>query len=135
MERAEISLPAPPPAQWGGRALVRFAAVHLLFLAACFAVGEATFLLLGNPRIYEVGPGEEFPTQKAAESAMAVDIGLPWVAIGVLSMLVVLSVWLWKRPFRWFWIPLAFIPYLGPVFFAGPATWVLANGSTRPTPS
>jgi energy-coupling factor transporter transmembrane protein EcfT len=63
---------------------------------------------------------------------MAVDVARPWVAVGVFSMVVVLAVWLWKRPFRWFWIPLAFVPYLGPVFFAGPATWVLANGRTRP---
>jgi hypothetical protein len=106
--------------------------VHLLFLVACFAVGEATFRLLGNPRVYEIGTGEGFPTLQSAESAMAVDVARPWVAVGVFSMVVVLAVWLWKRPFRWFWIPLAFVPYLGPVFFAGPATWILAKGRTRP---
>jgi hypothetical protein len=132
MDHAETPLPPPPPPRWEGRALFRFATVHPLFLVACFAVGEATFRLLGNPRVYEIGTGEEFPTLQSAELAMAVDIARSWVAVGVFSMAVVLAVWLWKRPFRWFWIPLAFVPFLGPLFFAGPATWVLANGPTRP---
>ncbi len=33
---------------------------------------------------------------------MAVDVARPWVAVGVFSMVVVLAVWLWKRPFCWF---------------------------------
>lgn len=86
---------------------------------------------MGRPCVYEIGTSEEFSTLQSAELAMAVDIARPWVAVGVFSMAVVLAVWLWKRPFRWFWIPLAFVPFLGPLFFAGPATWVLANGRTR----
>ena len=53
------------------------------------------------------------------------------MAVGVFSMLVVLAVWLRNRSFRWFWIPLAMVPYVGPLFFASPATWGLVNGDTR----
>ena len=47
------------------------------------------------------------------------------MAVGVFSAVITLAVWLWKRSFRWFWIPLAFVPYIGPVFFAAPATWAI----------
>ncbi len=132
MRHARRSLPEPPPAQWKGRALLKFSVVHMLFLVACFAVGETVFRFLGHPAVYEIGPGKDYATLKSAESAISVDIANTWAAVGVFSVLVVLMVWLWKRAFRWFWIPLAFVPYLGPLFFAIPATWVLANRSTRP---
>ena len=125
-------LPEPPPTGWGTRALLRFAIAHFIFLAACFAVGETVWLIiLGQPEVYELGPGKEFPTLQAAEAAVDVATARTWMAIGVFSMLVVLAVWLWKHSFRWFWIPLAMVPYLGPLFFASPATWVLVNGNTR----
>jgi hypothetical protein len=49
MDRAETPLPPPPAPQWGGRALLRFATVHLLFLVACFAVGRPRFAYLATP--------------------------------------------------------------------------------------
>ena len=127
-------LPEPPPTQWGTRALARFAVAHLLFLAACFAVGTTVFLILlgHDPRVYDIGPGKKFPTMQAADAAVEVAIARTWVAVGVFSMLAVLVVWVRRRrPFKWFWIPLAFVPYVGPIFSAAPATWVLANGSIR----
>jgi hypothetical protein len=119
MEHAERSLPAPPlpdppPVQWSGRDLLRFAAAHLAFLGACFAIGETVFLLLRQSSVYEIGPGREFPTLQAAETALSVAIARSWGAVGVFSMLVVLAVWLWKRSFHWFWIPLVMVPYVGP---------------------
>jgi hypothetical protein len=131
MVHSERPLPEPPPAQVDGRALLRFLAIHLVFLAACFGVGETVFRLSSHSSVYEIGPGNEFPNLDAAEVALAVEIGRAWVAVGLFSSLVVLAVWLRKRAFRWFWVPLACVPYLGPIFFAGPATWAVANGTTR----
>jgi hypothetical protein len=127
MEQAETPLPEPPSRPVSGQELVKFGAVHLLFLAMCFAIGETVFVVFGHSSIHEIGPGQEFPTLDAAELALAVEIGRGWMAVGVFSAVMTLAVWLWNRSFRWFWIPLAFVPYIGPVFFAAPATWAIAN--------
>ena len=68
---------------------------------------------------------------EAAETELSVSISRVWLAIGVFSMLVVLAVWLRKRSFRWFRIPLAVVPYFGPLFFASPATGCSRNRTTR----
>ena len=52
------------------------------------------------------------------------------VANGVFSMLVVLAVWLRKRSFRWFWIPLAMVPYI----LAHCSSRVLPLGCSRTEP-
>jgi len=135
MEHSEGALPDPPSHSVSGRALLRFGTVHLMFLALCFGIGETMFLVLGHSEFYEIGPGQEFPTLDAAEMAISVQIGRAWLAVGVFSALVSLAVWLWKRSFSWFWIPLASVPYIGPIFCAAPATWSIANGhSPRSTP-
>ena len=73
-----IQLPDPPPIQRGGRDLLRFAATHLVFLGACFAIGETVFLLLRQSSDYEIGLGREFPTLEAAETALSVAIARAW---------------------------------------------------------
>ena len=60
--------------------LLRFAAAHLGFLCACFAIGETVFLLCANPASNEIGPGREFPTLQAAEAALSVAIAREWRA-------------------------------------------------------
>ena len=52
MEQAERQLPNPPPSpSVSGRAILRFGAVHLLFLAMCFGIGETVFVVLGHSSI------------------------------------------------------------------------------------
>jgi hypothetical protein len=129
--------PTPPLADrgdavgWGGRAFVRFVLVHLSFVGACLGVSVLTNWLIHPDTVYEIGAGKEFPTLEAAREAVDLEVAWIWVSVGAFSSLIVLTVWIWKRAFAWFWIPLAFLPFIGQVFCAIPATWVLANGSIR----
>jgi hypothetical protein len=116
----------------GRRVVLKFAAVHLGFLATCIGTGELIFVFSGAQTVFAIGPGKEFPTLKAAEEALDVQNARIWVGVCALSALVVLGAWLWKRAFAWYWIPLACVPLLGQLFFAMPASWAIANGRIEP---
>jgi hypothetical protein len=92
---------------------VRFVLVHLAFLGACLGVAALMNWLIHPDTVYEIGPGKEFPTLEAAERVIDVEAARIWVSVGAFSSLIVATVWIWKRAFAWFWIPLTLIPLIG----------------------